>query len=79
MMDNKTKRRLEVLSRHINNVQQQPLQQVPCAKKRNIVPLKSVVENDSKDMSKNLVREREKIIKWNGWGFRFVFYSFSFV
>jgi len=77
-------RRLQILAQHLSaGVSAQgeaSLQHETCAKelphydrplnKRKLKAFTSVIEADSPDVGKNAVREKERLLKWNGWGYK---------
>ncbi|KAL0477891.1 alkyldihydroxyacetone phosphate synthase [Acrasis kona] len=80
--DERVSRRIQVLSHHINSgvkSSHELLSAEACAakmhydlplSKRNIPKLNSVCDNDSADIGINAMREKERLLKWNGWGYK---------
>lgn len=79
--NDQSKRRLAVLSQHVQadaSKQNASIAHESCnvpfydkpIGKRKLKALVSVVETDSPDVNKGVVNEKERLVKWNGWGFK---------
>lgn len=80
MNDSRRTRRLHVLAQHLSASSGAEfganMQHEACAKelahydkplaKRKLKAFTSVIESDSADVGKNVVREKERLLKWNG-------------